>query len=387
MSKMYKSFSHYHLNDDNLSEIIYLNVGGQRFCTSKQTLTSIGETFFTSLLSGRISSMRDATGAIFVDRDPNLFAIILNYMRTRQLINVDTNNLDVLKHEAEFYGISPLVRRLQLCNDLILKPSCGGDVLFQAHLKVNHNHASSLDGKIKSKANPVTQIVAHHNAIAIAHPHYVSCYRLKDTLGWQLIFESESIDNKIEEISFYYNCGVAPGSGPKLMLAIREEVIRLWCITIAHWSNAGENTPYKQEIGKFHLNNCQINSMFFIGSQLVALSYEQGRVGVWHATSQHWLVQDLGQGRESAITAYDKAGCNFLLLGSRVGSIYLIDMQKFPLRMKDGDLLINEIYQDPESEEITALSCYLTRTPKTNGNWVEIAYGTKGIDKLIFFFF
>ena len=97
MSKMYKSFSHYHLNDDNLSEIIYLNVGGQRFCTSKQTLTSIGETFFTSLLSGRISSMRDATGAIFVDRDPNLFAIILNYMRTRQLINVDTNNLTLLQ--------------------------------------------------------------------------------------------------------------------------------------------------------------------------------------------------------------------------------------------------------------------------------------------------
>jgi hypothetical protein len=111
----------------------------------------------------------------------------------------------------------------------------------------------------------------------------------------------------------------------------------------------------------------------------VALGYERGRVGVWHSSSQHWLVQDLKQGTDaSAITAFDKAGCNFLLLGSRLGSIYLIDMQKFPLRMKDGDLLINELYEDPESEEITAISCYLTRTPKTNGNWVEIAYGTKG---------
>lgn len=44
--------------------------------------------------------------------------------------------------------------------------------------------------------------------------------------------------------------------------------------------------------------------------------------------------------------------------------------------MKDGDLLINELYEDPEQEEITAISCYLTRTPKTNGNWLEIAYGT-----------
>lgn len=107
---------------------------------------------------------------------------------------------------------------------------------------------------------------------------------------------------------------------------------------------------------------------------------ERGRVGVWHSSSQHWLVQDLKQGTADAstITAYDKAGCNFLLLGSRLGSIYLIDMQKFPLRMKDGDLLINELYEDPDSEEITAISCYLTRTPKTNGNWVEIAYGTRG---------
>lgn len=27
-------------------------------------------------------------------------------------------------------------------------------------------------------------------------------------------------------------------------------------------------------------------------------------------------------------------------------------------------------------EKITAISCYLTRTPKANGNWIEIAYGT-----------
>lgn len=80
----------------------------------------------------------------------------------------------------------------------------------------------------------------------------------------------------------------------------------------------------------------------------------------------------------NVVLPLQKAGCNFLLLGSRLGSIYLIDMQKFPLRIADGGLLINELYEDPEAEEITAISCYLTRTPKTNGNWVEIAYGTKG---------
>lgn len=46
------------------SEIIHLNVGGQRFSTSKSTLNWISDTFFTSLLSGRINSAEDETGAV-----------------------------------------------------------------------------------------------------------------------------------------------------------------------------------------------------------------------------------------------------------------------------------------------------------------------------------
>jgi len=43
-------------------------------------------------------------------------------------------------------------------------------------------------------------------------------------------------------------------------------------------------------------------------------------------------------------TFFFKAG-TFLLLGSETGSIYYFDMQKFPLRMKDNDLLITEIFK------------------------------------------
>ena len=39
------------------------------------------------------------------------------------------------------------------------------------------------------------------------------------------------------------------------------------------------------------------------------------------------------------------------------------DMQKFPLRMKDNDLLVTELYKDPNDDMVTALSVYLT--PKT----------------------
>lgn len=39
-------------------------------------------------------------------------------------------------------------------------------------------------------------------------------------------------------------------------------------------------------------------------------------------------------------------------------------MQKFPLRMKDNDLLVTQLYRDPNHEPITAISVYLT--PKTS---------------------
>lgn len=52
------------------------------------------------------------------------------------------------------------------------------------------------------------------------------------------------------------------------------------------------------------------------------------------------------------------------MLGCTNGSIYYIDMQKFPLRMKDNDLLITELYRDPNADVITAISVYLT--PKTS---------------------
>jgi len=102
-----------------------------RFSTSRQTLTWIQDSFFTALLSNRIDSHKDETGALFIDRDPKLFSIILNYLRTK---DIDLKNVDIrtLRHEAEYYGITPLVKRLILCEDLT-QSSCG-DVLFYGYL-------------------------------------------------------------------------------------------------------------------------------------------------------------------------------------------------------------------------------------------------------------
>lgn len=48
--------------------------------------------------------------------------------------------------------------------------------------------------------------------------------------------------------------------------------------------------------------------------------------------------------------------------------LFCVDMQKFPLRMKDNDLLVTELYRDPSNDHITAISVYLT--PKTTSKYM-----------------
>uniref|UniRef100_A0A2C9JEX1 BTB/POZ domain-containing protein KCTD3 n=1 Tax=Biomphalaria glabrata TaxID=6526 RepID=A0A2C9JEX1_BIOGL len=400
------------------SEIVHLNVGGTRFSTSRQTLTWNPETFFTSLLSGRISSDKDETGAIFIDRDPKLFSVILNYLRTKE-IQLRKVDLSALRHEAEFYGINALVGRLALCEDL--EHSSCGDVLFHGyfqpptpplrsvsnlrqsvvsvdsgdsnrgsslprstsrerqsiagragavtagHLKndIGHNSRKSVEtvSAHGGYVDPmrVTMLRGHQNWICAAYPHFVCCYKMKDSTGWHLLWMSQHMEYQVERVAL--NAKVISSSqensNSKMIAASSGSTVWLWAV----WDDGDS-----RQIGIFDLH-VSVDNLFFIGSQLVALS-RTGKVGVWHSMTQHWQIQDV-----VPITSYDTAG-SFLLLGCEDGSIYYIDMQKFPLRMKDNDLLVTQLYSDPACDMVTALSVYLTPKTSLSGNWIEIAYGT-----------
>lgn len=157
------------------------------------------------------------------------------------------------------------------------------------------------------------QIVrAHHNWIAVAYAHFVTCYALKDSSGWQLVFTSPHIEAPIERLAINAKLIVSSGGEQVLtkMVAIAGgQWIRLWRI-----GDGGERT----DVGVFSLN-VRVEFLFFIGSQLVALS-SSGKIGVWHAMTQHWQIQDL-----EPILSFDTAG-SFLLLGCTNGSIYYIGM-------------------------------------------------------------
>lgn len=56
-------------------------------------------------------------------------------------------------------------------------------------------------------------------------------------------------------------------------------------------------------------------------------------------------------------------------------------MQKFPLRMKDNDLLVTELYRDPSNDPITAISVYLT--PKTSKSLKLVFFIKSSFDRYL----
>ncbi|XP_034494408.1 SH3KBP1-binding protein 1 isoform X3 [Ailuropoda melanoleuca] len=206
----------------------------------------------------------------------------------------------------------------------------------------------------------VRLVCGHHNWIAVAYTQFLVCYRLKEASGWQLVFSSPRLDWPIERLALTARVlGGALGEHDKMVAAATGSEILLWALQ----AEGGGS-----EIGVFHLG-VPVEALFFVGNQLIATSHT-GRIGVWNAVTKHWQVQEV-----QPITSYDAAG-SFLLLGCDNGSIYYVDVQKFPLRMKDNDLLVSELYRDPAEDGVTALSVYLTPKTSDSGNWIEIAYGT-----------
>ncbi|XP_010436080.1 PREDICTED: BTB/POZ domain-containing protein At5g41330-like [Camelina sativa] len=84
------------------SNVVSINVGGRIFQTTKQTLTLAGT---DSLLSRLV--VTDSTPP-FVDRDPDLFSVLLYILRTGNLpARSSSRSFDVrdLIHESRYYGI------------------------------------------------------------------------------------------------------------------------------------------------------------------------------------------------------------------------------------------------------------------------------------------
>ena len=103
-----KKLEHVHF-----SSTVKLNVGGQFFSTSLQTLTKDPGSMLHAMFSGRFDTKPSEDGSYFIDRDGTHFRFILNYLRTGKILIPEDKLVqrEVLE-EAEFYQIRGIIDEL-----------------------------------------------------------------------------------------------------------------------------------------------------------------------------------------------------------------------------------------------------------------------------------
>eukprot|EP01130_Rhizamoeba_saxonica_P011459 TRINITY_DN475_c0_g3_i4.p1 TRINITY_DN475_c0_g3~~TRINITY_DN475_c0_g3_i4.p1 ORF type:complete len:319 (+),score=62.65 TRINITY_DN475_c0_g3_i4:606-1562(+) len=93
---------------------VKLDIGGNYFSTSVQTLTKFPDSMFGAMFSGRYEIEYDDDSCVFIDRDGTHFRYILNFLRDGHIdLPQDPQiHLELLR-EAEYYQINPLVKYLR----------------------------------------------------------------------------------------------------------------------------------------------------------------------------------------------------------------------------------------------------------------------------------
>lgn len=86
-----------------MNDFVQLVVGGKRFETTRETLCK-HPGFFTALFERQKEEMH-SDGEIKIDRDPVLFCVILNWLRTSLLDIPDNTSAESLVNEFEYYGL------------------------------------------------------------------------------------------------------------------------------------------------------------------------------------------------------------------------------------------------------------------------------------------
>lgn len=102
---------------DNKSQILKLNIGGYRYSTTIQTLTTLEpECLFSSMFKGRIPCSIDENGHYFIDRNGKNFGYILDWLRDGPQSLPKFSDRVLVHHlisEANFYMLEKLRSALQ----------------------------------------------------------------------------------------------------------------------------------------------------------------------------------------------------------------------------------------------------------------------------------
>lgn len=169
----------YGFNQESNSSIVKIDVGGQLFQTTKQTLSLAGSKSLFSKISNSNQTIQ------FIDRDPEIFSVLLSLLRTGNLPSkAKAFDIQDLIFESQFYGIENLLVDSQsnpsqfdaynLEKSLVL-PLSGRDspsaisTTQYGSLHVSHgSKISSFDWALQRKSTILTQFAAIDSLLALS---------------------------------------------------------------------------------------------------------------------------------------------------------------------------------------------------------------------------
>ncbi|KAL2079396.1 hypothetical protein ACEWY4_025140 [Coilia grayii] len=101
-------------NGNSPRDPVSVNVGGEVYTTTLDTLTRCRDSMLGAMFTGQIPLLRDRRGNFFIDRDGKVFRYILNYLRSNTLdLPEGFKELALLKREADFFQIRPLLDEIR----------------------------------------------------------------------------------------------------------------------------------------------------------------------------------------------------------------------------------------------------------------------------------
>lgn len=101
---------------DDEDYLVTLNVGGTIFCTTRATLVQQKDTFFDKMLNskGLTPILKDTHGNIFIDRNPQWFGRVLDFLRDGTFVqNISQQDCQAVLREAQYYNIIAMVDVLE----------------------------------------------------------------------------------------------------------------------------------------------------------------------------------------------------------------------------------------------------------------------------------
>jgi hypothetical protein len=142
--------------EDDVIKVIELNVGGTIMATKRSTLCQVKDSFLASMFGGSWNGTkmaRDKDGRVFLDFNPNHFAVILDYLRVKAFTTSEAPlALSKIAHE-EVESFCKLVDYLGLSLDELRLPKFPMSEAFEFHsagIKLEENGAVADSTSLES---------------------------------------------------------------------------------------------------------------------------------------------------------------------------------------------------------------------------------------------